>query len=146
MRKRSHELILISAVLCLAGPIAGEKRVIRVESSESPQGYSTGIEAGDFIYFSGFVGSDRKGALAGGDIAAQTRQALDNLSGALRAAGLGFDKVVSTNVYLTDIRRLDAVNRVYGEYFRATQPARTVLEAVLMNPGALVEISAIAAA
>lgn len=91
------------------------------------------------------VGRDRKGAFARGDITAQTRQALGNIRSALKAAGLGLENVVSTNVYLADIRNLEAVDKVYSEHFRRNFPARTTLEALLMSPDALVEISAIAA-
>ena len=90
------------------------------------------------------VGRAPDGSVAKGEIRAQTRQVLVNIGAALDAARLGFEHVVSTNVYLSDIRHLGAADEVYREYFPKDFPARTVLESMLMGPDFIVEISAIA--
>src|SRR5262249_32511196 len=91
------------------------------------------------------VGRDGKGALRVGDAAAQTRQAIENMRNTLKAAGLDLEDVVSTNLYIADIRNLGAVDRVYRQYFWPAFPARTTLESLLMDPDVMVEISGIAA-
>ena len=62
------------------------------------------------------VGRAPDGSVAKGEIRAQTRQVLVNIGAALDAAGLGFEHVVSTNVYLSDLRHLGAADEVYREY------------------------------
>ena len=90
------------------------------------------------------VGRAPDRSVAKGEIRAQTRQTLVNIGMALEAAGLSFEHVVNTNVYLADIRHLEVVNEVYREYFPKNFPARTVLESMLKGSDFIVEISAIA--
>ena len=54
-----------------------------------------------------------------GDLAAQTRRVFQNLEAILTAAGLTFDHVVRTTVYLADMNDFPAMNEVYGTYFSA---------------------------
>ena len=66
--------------------------------------YSQAIKAGDFLFASGQIPLDpATGTLVTGGIAEQTHQVLKNLGGVLAAAGIGFDKVVKTTVYLSDM-------------------------------------------
>jgi enamine deaminase RidA (YjgF/YER057c/UK114 family) len=75
-------------------------------------------------------------------VEAQARQVLTNLGAVLTELGIGFDRVVRTNVYLSDIAHFDAVNRAYREFFPEPFPARTTVAAQLR--GILVEIDAVA--
>src|SRR2546428_416366 len=59
--------------------------------------------------------------------------------------GMSYKDVVSTNVYLRDMRDFDAMNKVYREVFKTNPPVRATTEADLMLRGGLIEISAIAA-
>jgi enamine deaminase RidA (YjgF/YER057c/UK114 family) len=93
--------------------------------------------AGDLIYLSGIH-------TARGNAAQQTREVLNRLNAELKRSGLDARHVVSTNVYVTDLRLLPEVDAVYERYFAKSPPARTVLEAGLLTPGAVVEISAVA--
>jgi 2-iminobutanoate/2-iminopropanoate deaminase len=82
--------------------------------------YTPGIDAGDFIYVSG------QGAnTASADIATQTRETLNNVKTILEAAGVTMGHVVQAEVYLTDVKHYDAVNKVYAEFFPADPPARS---------------------
>jgi 2-iminobutanoate/2-iminopropanoate deaminase len=109
-----------------------------------PKGpYSPAVRAGDFIYVSGQVPRDpATGALAGDDVATQTRQALSNLQRVLEQAGAGLADVVSVTVYLAHADDWGAMNTVYAEMFRPPFPSRTTVGAELR--GILVEISAVA--
>jgi 2-iminobutanoate/2-iminopropanoate deaminase len=135
------------AAVCLAAlPAAAGKRVITPDGvSRSGSPLSAAIETKDLVYVSGMTGRDAKGGYARGDIEAQTVQTLANIGAALKAAGLGFSHVLSTTVYVRDIRWMPQVDEVYRRHFPGEYPARTVLESMLMSPDALVEISAIAA-
>ena len=110
-----------------------------------PKGaYSPAVRAGDFVYVSGQVPRDpRTGALVGeGDVAAQTRQTLANLSAVLAAAGCALTDVVSVAVHLADADDWGAFDAVYRETFRPPFPTRTVVGAALR--GVLVEVTAVA--
>jgi len=108
--------------------------------------YSQAVAAGGLVFCSGQVALEpgRSGALAGGDVAAQTRRALQNLAAVLAAAGTGLPKVVKTTVYLTDMGHFAAMNQVYAEFFGASRPARATVAVAALPKGALVEIDAIA--
>ena len=132
-------------LVCVATSLLAQKKVIIPKgAARSSSPYSPAIQTRDFTYVAGMVGGAPDGSVAKGEIRAQTRQVLVNIGLALDAAGLSFEHVVSTNVYLADIRHLEAMNEVYREYFPKDFPARTVLESMLMGPDFIVEISAIA--
>ncbi|HVC18971.1 MAG TPA: RidA family protein [Vicinamibacterales bacterium] len=107
--------------------------------------YSPAVRAGAFLFLSGQIPIDpATGALIDGDIAAQTRRVMDNLGALLQAAGLSFDAVVRTTVYLADMGDFPAMNEVYGTYFAPPAPARSTVQAGALPKGARVEIDVIA--
>jgi 2-iminobutanoate/2-iminopropanoate deaminase len=69
---------------------------------------------------------------------------LKNLAGVLQAAGIGFDKVVKTTVYLSDMADFAAVNEIYGTYFPQPAPARATIQAARLPRDVKVEIDLIA--
>ncbi len=106
--------------------------------------YSQAVIAGDLIFTAGQLGIDpQTGELAEG-IAAQTRQALTNLSAVLEAAGSSLDRVVKATVFLARIEDFAAMNTVYAEFFPLQPPARSTVEVVQLPRAALVEIEVIA--
>jgi 2-iminobutanoate/2-iminopropanoate deaminase len=97
------------------------------------------------VFTSGQVALDpATGALVGEDAKAQTEQVLANLAAVLRGAGLTFDDVVKTTVYLTDMADFQAMNEVYARHFEHSLPARTTIAAAGLPKGARVEIDAVA--
>ena len=109
--------------------------------------YSQGIRKGPFVYFAGQIPIEpATGNLVEGDIAVQTRRALENLSALLHAAGLDFDHVVKSTVFLTDLADFAGMNEVYGQYFRAPYPARSTVQVAALPKGARVEIEVVAIA
>jgi 2-iminobutanoate/2-iminopropanoate deaminase len=115
-----------------------------VESAEAPAAigpYSQAIRAGHTVYLAGQLGIDPgSGDLVAGGIREETRQAMENLGAVLRAAGLGFEHVVLTQVYLQDVEEFGAMNEVYGEYFRDAPPARATVEVARLPRDGRVEI------
>lgn len=109
-----------------------------------PKGpYSPAVRAGAFVYVSGQVPRDpRTGALAGDDVATQTRQVLSNLQRVLEQVGGSLADVVSVTVYLAHAEDWGAMNEVYANAFHVPFPSRTTVGAELR--GVLVEISAVA--
>lgn len=107
--------------------------------------YSQAIKAGDFLFASGQIPLDpATGTLVSGGIAEQTHRVLKNLAGVLEAAGIGFDKVVKTNVYLSDMADFAAVNEIYATYFPQPAPARATIQAARLPRDVKVEIDFIA--
>lgn len=129
--------------LCLPSAIA-EKRAIRPPSSPSAGPYSAGVLTDRFLYVSGHVGPEPNGGFAPGDVRTQTRRCLELVGRVVREAGLDYANVVSTTLYLADIRTLDQADDAYRAIFRAPYPARTEIESQLLIPEALVEVSAVA--
>ena len=69
---------------------------------------------------------------------------LKNLAAVLAAAGLGFEHVVRTTIYLVDLADFATVNEIYGRYVREPYPARATVGVAALPRGARVEIDAIA--
>ena len=124
------------------------KRAVEAASAPKAIGpYSQAIVAGNLVFCSGQIPLDpATGQLVEGDIKVQTRRVLDNLGAVLAAAGSGFDKVVRTTIFLTDLGDFNAVNEVYGGYFQTMPPARATVQVAALPRGSRVEIDAIAIA
>lgn len=100
-------------------------------------GFSRAVRIGNSVHLAGTgpVGAD---AL---DAAGQTRRIFQIAADALSPAGVSFNDVVRTRIYLTHVEDWEAVGRVHGEYFGAIRPATTmVVVAALLNPAWRVEI------
>jgi len=107
--------------------------------------YSQAIRVDNLVFTAGQVAIDpEQGKLIEGDIAAQTRQVLTNLSAVLEAAGSSLSQVLKTTVFLKDIHDFAAMNAVYAEFFPEKPPARSAVQVAALPLGALVEIEAVA--
>lgn len=107
--------------------------------------YSQAIKAGTLLYCSGQIPLDpATGALVEGDIATQTRRVFANIDAILSAAGVSFDRVVKTTVFLADMNDFAAMNEVYATYFSSPAPARSTVAAASLPKGARIEIEVIA--
>jgi enamine deaminase RidA (YjgF/YER057c/UK114 family) len=80
------------------------------------------------------------------DMAGQARAALENLKRGLEAVGAAFADVVTADRFVTDLTDQDALNRIWGEYFRDAKPATTTVQVVRLatDPRCMVEINAVA--
>ena len=121
-----------------------------VSSENAPKAvgpYSQAISAGAWVFTSGQIALDpATGALVPGDIAAETRQVMANLQAVLAAAGVGFDRVIKSTVYLRDMSDFAAFNDVYGRHFSAMPPARSTVGVAALPLGARVEVDMVALA
>lgn len=106
--------------------------------------YSQGIAANGFIFCSGQIPLTSQGELIQGDIKAQTRQAIKNLTAVLEAAGSSLASVVKTTCYLSNIQNFAEFNEAYAEFFGEIKPARATVESPHLPKGADVEIECIA--
>lgn len=108
--------------------------------------YSPGMVFDRLVIVSGQGATDpATGALAGHDVATQTRQVFENIRAILQAAGSDLSHVLRCGVFLVDLRDFAEMNRVYEEVFGGHKPARTTVQvAALPDKGLRVEIDAIA--
>ena len=107
--------------------------------------YSPAIKAGNLLFVSGQIPINPvSGALIDGDITAQAEQVMRNLGALLRAAGVSFDHVVRTTVFLSDMDDFAAMNDVYSRHVGTPPPARATVQVARLPRGVKIEIDAIA--
>jgi 2-iminobutanoate/2-iminopropanoate deaminase len=107
--------------------------------------YSPAIRAGNLLFASGQIPMDpASGALVAGGIDAQADQVMRNLVALLKAAGLGFEHVVRTTVFLTDMNDFAGMNEVYGRYIVNPPPARATVQVARLPRDVKIEIDLIA--
>jgi 2-iminobutanoate/2-iminopropanoate deaminase len=119
-----------------------------VSSPDAPKAmgaYSPAIRAGNLLFVSGQIPIDpASGNLISGDITAQADQVMRNLTALLKAAGLGFQHVVRTTVYLADMNEFAAMNDVYSRYIVDPPPARATVQVARLPRDVKIEIDCIA--
>jgi 2-iminobutanoate/2-iminopropanoate deaminase len=100
----------------------------------------------ELVFTAGQGPFDADGALVGiGDPEAQMRQTFSNLRTVLEAVGASLESVVSQTVYLARADDFAAFKAVRREFFAPPFPAATTLRVDLLEPGMLIELTAVAA-
>ncbi len=122
------------------------KEIISAANAPKAAGpYSTAVRQNGLVFLSGQIPLDpTTGQLETGSIEAQTERVLENLKAVLEAAGLSFNDVVKTTVFLKDMGNFARMNETYGKYFSANPPARSTVEVARLPRDVQVEIEAIA--
>ena len=119
----------------------------QIETSKAPAAvgpYSQAVQHGSLLFVSGQIPMDAAtGEMVAGDIAAQTRKVIENLTAVIEAAGFSLRDVVKCSCFLQDMNDFTAFNAVYGEYFGQALPAPETVEVARLPKDARVEISAI---
>ena len=84
--------------------------------------FSHVVKAGDILYLSSQISCDlQTGFIIPGDVAAQTRRAMDNIEHLLVNAGSSMEHVLRVRVYTRNVSEFDEMNNVYREYFRESE-------------------------
>ena len=121
-----------------------------VEAAAAPAAirpYSQAIRYGDLLFVSGTIGMDPKtGELVGAGIEAQAVQTLENLKVIVEAAGMGFQNVLKSTVFLRDMNDFAKFNEIYARYFPSEPPARETVQVARLPRDAAIEISVICGA
>jgi 2-iminobutanoate/2-iminopropanoate deaminase len=138
-------LSLVLAALAVSPAGALDKKIIAPEGMDVGLPFSPAVLSGDFLYLAGAIGNKPGTLEVPAGIEAQMKQAMENLGAVLKAAEMDFSRVVSVNVYLSDARHFARMNDVYKTYFPKDPPIRATVQADVAIPGALVELSMIAA-
>jgi enamine deaminase RidA (YjgF/YER057c/UK114 family) len=102
---------------------------------------SQAVVHGNVVYLAGQVAENPVPSV--GD---QTRQILATIDGLLKEAGTDKSKLLSANIWLTDIARFDEMNAVWDAWVApGNAPARATVQAALARPALMVEIMVTAA-
>ncbi len=123
------------------------KTIVLTKDAPAPIGpYNQGVVvSGTLVFTAGQIPLDpMTGTVVEGDIKAQTRRALQNLTAILETAGATLESVVKTGVYIKDMNEFSAMNEVYGEFFKNNAPARTTVEVSRLPKDVRIEIEAVA--
>lgn len=119
------------------------KQIIESKKVPAPIGpYSQAVIANGFLFASGQVAFDpATGQLVLSDIAAETKQVMENIKSILEAAELTFAHVVKTTIFLSDMQLFAQVNEVYGSYFTKDFPARETVAVKTLPRNVNIEVS-----
>ncbi|MEQ8715336.1 MAG: RidA family protein [Cyclobacteriaceae bacterium] len=122
------------------------KQRINTSNAPAPIGpYSQAIKKGDTLYVSGQIAiNPETGEMNTGEISAETEQVMKNLSAILSEAGMSFDNIVKTTIFIKNMQQFAQINAVYGKYFGDVPPARETVEVSGLPKYVNVEISCIA--
>jgi 2-iminobutanoate/2-iminopropanoate deaminase len=118
------------------------KKIFETKSAPAPIGpYSQAVEAGGFLFCSGQIALDPlTGQTLTGSAGEQTELVMKNVAAVLTSAGLGFENVVKTTIFLTDMADFPQVNEIYGRSFKSEPPARSTVAVAGLPRGVKVEI------
>jgi len=109
-----------------------QRQAIRPKNMPPSPTASPCVFAGDTLYCSaksGFIPGPNGGVFAA-STADQVRQTMRNLLDNLEEAGMKFDQVVSTTIYLDDLSESAAFGKVYRKYFGGVLPAQTTVQQI----------------
>lgn len=123
------------------------KKIIFTENAPAPIGpYNQAVLIGNTLYTSGQIAIDPKtGELVTANIEAETQQVMQNIKAVLEAAGMTFENVVKTTIFIMNMNDFGSINTVYGSYFNEkTAPARETVQVACLPKNLNVEISMIA--
>ena len=123
------------------------KKIINTENAPAPIGpYNQAVLKGNMLFTSGQIALDPKtGSLVLGDIKTETLLVMKNLKAVLSEAGMTFEHVLKTSIFISDMNNFGTINEIYGSYFNeASAPARETVEVAKLPKNVNVEISMIA--
>ncbi|MEG1619095.1 MAG: RidA family protein [Eubacterium sp.] len=122
-----------------------KKNIINANNAPAAVGpYSHGSKAGNVIYISGQLGLDPVSGEMAENVEAQAERGFANLKTILETAGAGFENIVKTTVFLTDMNDFAVVNEIYAKYFTSDYPARSCVQVTALPKNGAFEIEAIA--
>lgn len=119
------------------------KKIVNTSNAPSPIGpYNQAVIVGDAVYISGTIAMDLQSKqLIKTNIKEETKIVMDYIGAILKEAGLDFNNVVKSTIFLNDINNFVHVNEVYSSYFKKDFPARATIQAQRLPKDANVEIS-----
>lgn len=123
------------------------KKIILTKNAPLPIGpYSQAVLKGNTLYTSGQIAINPiNGELVTTTIEEETQQVMQNMKAVLKAAGMTFENVVKTTIFIMNMNDFGKINTIYGSYFdEKTAPARETVQVACLPKNVNVEISMIA--
>lgn len=123
------------------------KKIIFTDKAPAPIGpYNQAILVNNTLYTSGQIAiNPATGELVLTDIETETKQVMENMKAVLEAAGMNFEDVIKTSIFISDMNDFAKINSVYGSYFdEKNAPARETVQVACLPKNVNVEISMIA--
>ena len=123
------------------------KKIIFTEKAPAPIGpYNQAVLTGNTLYTSGQIAiNPATGELVLDTIEIETKQVMENMKAVLEAAGMTFENVVKSTIFISNMNDFGSINSVYGTYFNEkTAPARETVQVACLPKNVNVEISMIA--
>jgi 2-iminobutanoate/2-iminopropanoate deaminase len=119
-----------------------------IQTSSAPAAigpYSQGKIVGGMLYTAGQIPLDPATMkIVDGGIEQQTVQVLKNLDAILGQAGVSWENVIKTTVFLVNLHDFATFNAVYAQHLKDAKPARSTVQVAALPMGAAVEIELIA--
>jgi 2-iminobutanoate/2-iminopropanoate deaminase len=123
------------------------KKIIFTDKAPAPIGpYSQAVLINNTLYTSGQIAlHPQSGELITGDIETETKQVMENMKAVLDAAGMTFENVIKSTIFISNMDDFARINGVYGAYFdEKTAPARETVQVARLPKNVNVEISMVA--
>lgn len=118
------------------------KKIIYTEKAPAPIGpYSQAVMAGNTLYVSGQIALELATA---GDLKAETQKVMENIGNILAEAGMSYENIVKSSIFLKNMDDFGLINEVYGGFFTSMPPARETVQVAKLPKDVNVEISVIA--
>ena len=115
---------------------------MKIERHEAGPRMSKAVTHGDTVYLAGIVADNPKGK----STAEQTRSILAQIDSFLATAGTNKSKLLSANIWITDMANFAEMNAVWDAWVSpGNTPARATVQAGLASPEYKVEIMVVAA-
>lgn len=123
------------------------KKIIFTEKAPAPIGpYNQAVLTGNMLYTSGQIAiNPADGNLVTSSIETETKQVMENVKAILEAAGMTFENVIKSTIFIMNMNDFATINTVYGSYFNEeTAPARETVQVACLPKNVNIEISVIA--
>ncbi len=122
------------------------KKIIHTEKAPQPIGpYSQAVQFGNMLFVSGQIALNPvTGLLQMDSLEEETRLVMQNLKEVLSAAGFGFEDIIKSSIFLSDMSLFNEVNAIYATAFESDFPARETVAVKGLPKGVNVEISVVA--
>jgi 2-iminobutanoate/2-iminopropanoate deaminase len=125
------------------------KKILFTDKAPAPIGpYNQAVLSGNTLYTSGQIAiNPATGDLVLDSIEIETKQVMENMKAVLESAGMTFENVVKSTIFISNMNDFATINSVYGSYFNEkTAPARETVQVACLPKNVNVEISMIAVA
>jgi len=113
---------------CIAGADLSKRKAIKPRNMPPSATASPGVMYDDTLYLSAKDGFIPGQGMVTPDLVLQARQSMRNLLDGLEEADMAFSNVVSSTIYLREIKDASAEDGIYSKFFDKSYPAKTVLQ------------------